>query len=105
MRSATSGRPCSPKRRCSERRPKSSSTPGFNEIYVMNVDGTGVTRLTNNLVFVDRWPAGSSDAKQIAFQSNRDGNYEIYVMDADGTGVTRLTNNVFTDAVPAWTRH
>src|SRR6185295_11732033 len=78
--------------------------PGGNvEIYVMNADGTGVTRLTNTSTSIwDSDPAWSSDGSQIAFRSNRDGNNEIYVMNADGSGVTRLTNDASSDALPAW---
>jgi len=74
---------------------------GNEEIYVMNSDGSGVTRLTNNLAW-DRWPAWSPDGARIAFDSDRDGNYEIYVINADGTGVTRLTNNPAYDGEPSW---
>ena len=71
------------------------------EIYVMNANGTDVTRLTNSSG--DDWLiAWSPDGTRIAFQSNRDGNDEIYVMNADGTGVTRLTNNSVDDLLPAW---
>ncbi len=71
------------------------------EIYVMNVDGSGQTRLTNNSA-IDARPAWSPDGKRISFQSTRDGNVEIYVMNADGSGQTRLTNNSAIDARPAW---
>ncbi len=68
-----------------------SSRDGNSEIYVMNADGTGVTRLTNNPAS-DSQPALSPDGARIAFVSNRDGVSEIYVMNADGTGLTRLTH-------------
>jgi Tol biopolymer transport system component len=63
---------------------------GGYEIYAMNADGSGATRLTNNPAY-DAFPAWSPYGTQIAFVSNRDGNWEIYAMNADGTGVTRLT--------------
>ncbi len=82
-----------------------SMRDGDVEIYVMNADGSGQTRLTNNPA-VDRDPAWSPDGRQIVFASTRDdslvGNVEIYVMNADGSGQTRLTNNPAGDLVPAW---
>jgi len=71
------------------------------EIYVMNADGSGQTRLTNNAVF-DGDPSWSPDGTKIAFRSQIDGNSEIYVMNADGTGQTRLTFNGDEDAGPSW---
>ncbi|MCI0556023.1 MAG: hypothetical protein L0287_34200, partial [Anaerolineae bacterium] len=69
-----------------------SDRDGNLEIYVMNADGSGQIRLTNNLS-VDMQPAWSSDGRKITFLSDRDGNLEIYVMNADGSGQIRLTNN------------
>ncbi len=71
------------------------------EIYVMNADGTGVTRLTSDPAS-DYTPFWSPDGTKIAFASDRDGNFEIYVMNADGTGVVRLTNDGRFDLGPAW---
>jgi Tol biopolymer transport system component len=78
-----------------------SDRDGNAEIYVMNANGTGVTRLTNNGA-TDGQPAWSPDGKKIAFVSNRAGNDEIYLMNADGSGVSRLTNNPAIDGAPAW---
>ena len=62
-----------------------SKRDGNTDIYIMNPDGSGQKRLTNNPAF-DMSPSWSPDGKKIAFVSLRDG-YEIYVMNADGTGV------------------
>jgi TolB protein len=43
-----------------------------------------------------------SDAGQIAFVSNRDGNPEIYLMNADGSGLQNLTNGPADDYSPVW---
>jgi uncharacterized repeat protein (TIGR01451 family) len=79
----------------------SSSRDGFSEIYTMNVDGSGQTRLTNNLA-QDLEPGWSPDGTKIAFSSSRDGNSEIYTMNVDGSGQTRLTNDPGADGWPAW---
>jgi dipeptidyl aminopeptidase/acylaminoacyl peptidase len=78
-----------------------SERDGNREIYVMNADGSGQTRLTNTTA--DEWgPAFSPDGSRIAFESRRDGNGEIYVMEADGSGQTRLTYNAALDGEPAF---
>ncbi len=72
------------------------------EIWVVNTDGSGLTKLTNNSAHDGDRPSWSPDGSKIAFASDRDGNWEIYVMNADGTGQTRLTNNPAQDDNPSW---
>jgi Tol biopolymer transport system component len=74
---------------------------GNGELYVINPDGSNLTRLTNNSAN-EEFPAWSPDGAKIAFVSDRDGNAEIYVMGADGSNQTRLTNNSAFDYYPAW---
>jgi hypothetical protein len=80
-----------------------SDRDGNFEIYSMDADGGGQTRLTEE-AGEDYSPAWSPDGQRIAFVSTRDGNAEIYVMNADGSGQTRLTNSTAGDLAPAWTR-
>lgn len=66
---------------------------GNYEIYVMNADGTGQKRLTNNTAD-DRRPSFSPDGSRIVFDSTRenaDGSRDVWVMCADGTGALRVT--------------
>src|SRR5215216_4525288 len=63
-------------------------TPGYPDVYSMNPDGTGITRLTTE-PSADGLAVWSPDGKKVAFISDRhDPLYDIYVMNADGTGVT-----------------
>jgi Tol biopolymer transport system component len=72
------------------------------DIYVIGVDGTGLTRLTTN-PFHDMYPAWSPDGSKIAFASNPGAGMEIYVMNPDGTGLVNLTNNPAPrEFGPAW---
>lgn len=80
-----------------------SDRDGNFEIYLMQSDGGGQTRLTEN-PGEDHSPAWSPDGARLAFVSTRDGNSEIYVMNSDGTGQTRLSNHTAGDLAPAWTR-
>jgi Tol biopolymer transport system component len=71
------------------------------QIYVMNADGTGVTRLTFGTTGYIK-PRWSPDGSQIIFIGYQNANDEIYVMNADGTGETRLTDNSTDDTNPQW---
>src|SRR4051812_8025325 len=81
-----------------------SDRDGNGEIYSMNTDGTGVTRLTND-ANTDVLGAWSPDGKRIAFTSLRDNPLgEIYVMNADGTGVVRITNTIGSSQGASWSK-
>jgi TolB protein len=80
------------------------------DIYIVNIDGTGLTNLTETNAADNLRCDWAPTSNSIAFGSTRDGNEELYVMDADGTDVVRLTGNLAagqpaapgTDANPAW---
>ena len=67
-----------------------SNRDGNSEIYVMNVDGSGIRRLTNHPAG-EVAPAWNPTGTQIAFTSDRAGQPQIFIMNADGTDVRRLT--------------
>src|SRR5262249_1339553 len=74
------------------------------EIYVINPDGTGRLRLTDN-DYEERAPAWSPDGTRIVFCGRVDGgrtDFEICVMNADGSGFQQLTNNSVNDLTPSW---
>ena len=66
-----------------------SNRDGNPEIYVMNRDGSGLRRMTNNPA-IDVTPTWSPNGNQIAWVSDRTGNPKIYVMNVDGTGQRML---------------
>jgi TolB protein len=75
------------------------------EIYVINVDGTGLTRLTFNSE-EERAPSWSPDGSRIVFMCRIGGGaasvIEICDMNADGTDLRQLTDNNVFDATPTF---
>ena len=59
-------------------------------IYVCNLDGSGLVRLTNN-AYWENTPRWSPDGTKIVFTRMLDDDEEIFVMNANGTGATQLT--------------
>jgi hypothetical protein len=72
------------------------------QLFTMNADGTGVTRV---LVNTDvRNPSWSPDGQKIVFSySEGSGYYRIYSVNPDGSALTRLSSPVYTDdSLPRW---
>jgi TolB protein len=80
-----------------------SNRDGNSEIYVMDADGSNVTRLTNDGA-ADIYPAWSPDGSRIAFVSSRPKNasLHIFTMRPDGTDVARLNESLWFESDPAW---
>jgi TolB protein len=74
------------------------------ELYVINVDGTGLTRLTFNAE-EERGPSWSPDGERIVYMCRIGGGtavFEICDMKADGSDRRQLTNNTVFDGTPTF---
>ncbi|HWC74330.1 MAG TPA: Ig-like domain-containing protein, partial [Gemmatimonadales bacterium] len=70
-----------------------SQRDGNPEIYVMNADGSGITRLTNDPQ-ADGRPVFTADGQSLLFHSSRTaGKQQIWSVNVDGTGLTQLTKD------------
>jgi TolB protein len=86
-----------------------SNRDGNPEIYVMQADGSGIIRLTDDPAFDDS-PALSPDGTRIAFLSARHDpapkfpnlKYELYVVDVESGEEIRLTTTDAIEGHPAW---
>jgi beta propeller repeat protein len=66
-----------------------SNRDGNWDVYLMNNDGSGVKRLTQDPAN-DGLPAWSPDGKVIAFVSNRGGVWAVWAMNPDGSGQRKM---------------
>ena len=74
------------------------------ELYVMNADGSGQTRLARggSAGAPSGGVAWSPDGRKIAFARWRDHGSDLFVVNVDGSGLRGLTQGAAQDAVPAW---
>jgi Tol biopolymer transport system component len=68
-----------------------SQEDGNFEIYVINSDGSGKVRVTNDPAS-DGLPVWSPDGQWLAFRSDRGGSWGIYLARPDGTELRELTD-------------
>jgi Tol biopolymer transport system component len=82
------------------------------EIYKVNVNATGLTRLTNNPE-MDIDPAWSPDSRRIIFYSNRNFKQQegtenccgsLYAINSDGSELTQITRDIGWAKNPQWSR-
>jgi Tol biopolymer transport system component len=71
------------------------------DIYVVNADGTGKTRLTRDPA-EEFGPAWSPDGTKIAFSRFTGRRYQLFVMNADGTNAVQLTDGDGAASDAAW---
>src|SRR6266511_3888429 len=83
----------------------SGGSPGAEDVYVVNADGTGLRRVTTDpeAQFDPTW---SPDGRRIAYRYQKGTDFmttDIYLANADGSGATILTRSAGSvDWGPAW---
>jgi len=65
---------------------------GNEDIFSINIDGSGLTQLTDNPTN-DMYPQISPDGKKILYTSDINGTWQIMSMNADGTEKKQITNS------------
>jgi Tol biopolymer transport system component len=78
-----------------------SNRLGAFDVWVMNADGSGQTRVTFETVDAQN-PAWSPDGGQIAFDGNNVGNQDIVVVNANGSGRRVVAGGGNIQSAPAW---
>ncbi|MGC8890954.1 MAG: TolB family protein, partial [bacterium] len=78
-----------------------SARGGYYNIWIMDSDGSNLTKLTDTSVY-DGYPCFSYEGGKIAFESGNTGSREIYIMNVDGTNPINITNSPNDDRYPSW---
>ena len=73
------------------------------EIYLMNADGSGITRLTDQTTYQE-WPRWSPNGSQIVFSRRAPGvgAGDIWIMNVDGSGAMSITTGPANDWGADW---
>jgi TolB protein len=67
-----------------------SDRTGKWEVYVVNINGTGLKQLTDSGGYVSGLPTWSPDGRYIAFVSDRGNQWAIWAMKSDGSDERKL---------------
>ena len=78
-----------------------TTVAGFQQIFIMNADGTGATQITHDAVTHDS-PSWSPDGKMIAFVSDNGKQESICIMNEDGCAEQCLTDKEHKYIHPNW---
>ncbi|MBU4211592.1 MAG: DPP IV N-terminal domain-containing protein, partial [Verrucomicrobia bacterium] len=78
------------------------SKDGNPDLYIKDLSGGGLTRLTSTRRAAEASPAWSPDGRQIVFVSDRSGTPQLYVMDRSGGEPRRLTSCGSQNVDPDW---
>ncbi len=72
------------------------------EVFVVNIDGSGLKQLTHSGSYESGLPTWSPDGNYIAFVSNREDQWAIWVINGDGSGERKLFD--LDGPLPWWER-
>jgi hypothetical protein len=79
--------------------------PENSALWIVNADGTGLTKLTTALpagVTDPGHPDWSPDGRRIVFTAVRNGEHKVWTINADGSGAAQLTTDAGFDVNPSW---
>ena len=80
-----------------------AESQGNFDIFTINVDGTGMTNITETISNNEALPDWSADSSVIAFISIDDNNIlQLYIMNKDGSGKKQITDYQFNNSNPEW---
>jgi Tol biopolymer transport system component len=79
-----------------------SDRTGFDQVWVMDANGSNPTQLTTDPTAKGQLPDWSPDGTKIAYADSLTGTSDIYVMNADGSDQTRLTTSSDVEFGSAW---
>jgi TolB protein len=79
-----------------------SSASGWTQIYVANLDGSGLRRISSSSAIEVEPKVNPKTGAEIAFVSGRSGPQQVYRMNMDGADVERLTPGEGEASNPSW---